>query len=1099
MRSALRSFIERWLPAVRTERPKTQAFLMELCLVLELPRPGMSGGAAASDDYVLDREVPLPAPDGTVGRGRIDLYKKGCFVFQVTQRRETSKASGSRQGHLSPGDDAMERGRTEAVSLARNVEPRPPFLVVCEIGRWFELLACFDGSARYRPFPDAETSRFPFQELERHADTLRTVWIDPYGLDCTKEAEQLAVQAGSSLASLAEDLRQSGHREEAVADFLLAFLLVVFAEDFGLLPPSVLRRALGDQWIPDPATFPSGIERLWRGMGDRFFRRSFRRPRALQADARQLEQLLGLANVDWSRVDAAVFGELLGRALLSAPPGLMGERLTPRAHIERLVQPTVEAPLRADWDAVRTEASILRERGEPEAAREAVRAFRSRLARAVVLDPACGTGGFLCVALSFLQRLDSEAAAELRALGDPQEPLLRVSPAQVRGIETSPRSAEIAGLVLWLSHLQWHARSPSRQGPPPRPLPGEMEGIEIRDALLAWDAREPMLDGKGKPVREQYVRPRRTKWPQADFIVGNPPFLGPRRMPLFLEEGYMVALRAAYPKVPAGSDLAMYWWQRAAELAREGAIRRFGLILPNAFTTAFRSALGADLDDPNNPLRIVLAFPNHPLDEAGLVLVAMVVAQRAADPLPAHALLGSLDGGAGDAVSYRPVGRIDRNLGAGPGPDAVAPLEANAGLFSRGLWIHGSGFVLSGDEQAEDGAINPATHLPVVRPYMTGRGLMGRSEGARVIDFCGLSEEEARAVSPRLFERVASLVKPEREHARTARAALRERWWRFANDARGLREALGGLGRYIATSQIARRRVFVFLDQLVLPDTTLSCIALEDAYFLGVLSSRVHVTWASAAGASIVDAQRYDRASCFEPFPFPACTELQKRSVREIAESLDAHRKAALAACSELTLTGMYNVLSKLRAGDALDERDRRLQHGGQISALRRIHDELDRAVLDAYGWARDLTGQAILEKVVALNHERRREEQAGVVRWSRPRFQRPDSSGARDTAAGAALQAEEPAEDVAAPTVPLPTVRIRWPATLAEQIAAVRDLVATSNQPWSTTEIASVFEGAKKRVVAEILDGLARVDVLQASSSSAEEPRWSLAFGGWT
>jgi hypothetical protein len=410
--------------------------------------------------------------------------------------------------------------------------------------------------------------------------------------------------------------------------------------------------------------------------------------------------------------------------------------------------------------------------------------------------------------------------------------------------------------------------------------------------------------------------------------------------------------------------------------------------------------------------------------------------------------------------------------------------------------------VLSGDdkdEQGEDRAINPATHLPVVRPYMNGRDLMGRSGGARVIDFCGLSEGEARDVSPRLFERVASRVKPEREREVTARAALRERWWRFANDARGLREALVGLGRYIATSQIAKHRVFVFLDRLVLPDTTLSCIALEDAYFLGVLSSRVHTTWASAASASIADAQRYDRASCFDPFPFPACTELQKRPVRELAESLDAHRKAALAACSELTMTGMYNVLAKLRAGQALDDRDRRLQRDGQISALRRIHDELDRAVLDAYGWAPDLTGQAVLEKVVALNHERRREEQAGIVRWPRPRFQHADSTGKQGSAARPAHRAEEPAEDVAAPTAPLAAVRIRWPATLAEQIAAVRDLVATSNQPWSTTEIASVFEGVKKKVVAEILDGLARVGVLQASSSAGEEPRWSLAFGGWT
>jgi len=277
----------------------------------------------------------------------------------------------------------------------------------------------------------------------------------------------------------------------------------------------------------------------------------------------------------------------------------------------------------------------------------------------------------------------------------------------------------------------------------------------------------------------------------------------------------------------------------------------------------------------------------------------------------------------------------------------------------------------------------------------------------RLIDTWGLGEDELRQRHPAVWQWLHERVKPERDakaHSVDG-AAYARLWWLHGKPRPELRKALAGLPRYIATVETAKHRVFQFLDAAIAPDNMLVCIALADAYALGVLSSRVHVAWALAAGGTLEDRPRYNKSRCFDPFPFPAANPAQQARIATLAEQLDAHRKRQQAAHPELTLTGLYNVLAKLRNGESLNAKDKATHEMGLVAVLRQLHDELDAAVLDAYGWqdliavipaqagiqntstwtpaCAGVTGMMdvdiLLGRLAALNAERAAEEAAGL------------------------------------------------------------------------------------------------------------------------
>ncbi|MFV0442068.1 MAG: hypothetical protein ACK5Q5_00705 [Planctomycetaceae bacterium] len=353
-----------------------------------------------------------------------------------------------------------------------------------------------------------------------------------------------------------------------------------------------------------------------------------------------------------------------------------------------------------------------------------------------------------------------------------------------------------------------------------------------------------------------------------------------------------------------------------------------------------------------------------------------------------------------------------------------------------------------------------------------------------MIDFFGIGRDECLARFPSLYQHVQNTVLPER--LKCQRKGHRENWWLFGEKRPAMRTALAELTRYIVTSEVAKHRVFTFLPfPDTLPDGSLAVVASDDAYTLGILSSRVHVVFALAAGGrmGVGNDPRYQNGPCFEPYPFPASSTESIERVRRIAEQLDAHRKRQQELHPDLTMTGMYNVLEKLRSGEPLSRKEQTIHEQGLVSVLKQIHDDLDAAVFDAYGWPHDLTDEQILERLVALNHERAEEESCGLIRWLRPDFQNPAGTTQKQLASstpdaaepddGEEQTSQRPGRSTGKGAQPK---KQPWPKTLPERIRALRAALAAHNAPASPDVLAQQFTRAKKSDVAELLDTLVEV-----------------------
>ncbi|WP_425973632.1 DNA methyltransferase [Tepidimonas sp. HKU78] len=1113
------AFIARWRDASGSERANYQLFLTELTEALDLPRPQPATGQARDDAYVFERRVDIAHADGSVTHGFIDLYRRGCFVLEAKQTGLDLDSGG--------WDRAMLRAHAQADAYARALpadEGRPPFIVVVDVGRSIELYADFSRSgATYVPYPDPAHHRIRLADLHHDAirQRLRLLWLEPLKLDPSREAARVTRAIADQLARLAKSLEAQGHAPQRVAHFLMRALFCMFAEDVGLLPQqdgvgafTGLLHSVRDR----PDAFVPALQLFWQTMNHggfdgrllapirRFNGGLFAHPDVIALTPEQIDLLLQAARADWRQVEPAIFGTLLERALDPAERHALGAHYTPRAYVERLVLPTLIDPLRAEWQTVQVVASAAFQQGKPQQAIAEVRAFHHRLCHTRVLDPACGSGNFLYVALEHMKRLEGEVLNLLADLGDTQGRLemagLTVDPHQFLGLEVNPRAAAIAEMVLWIGYLQWHYRIHKSLDSLPDPVLRDFHNIEHRDALLAYDRVELETDEAGRPLTrwdgrttkphpvtgepvpdetarvpiERYVNPRPATWPEADFILGNPPFIGDKAKRRALGDGYVEALRRTWPDVPDSADFVMVWWHIAALAVREGRARRFGFITTNSIRQTFnRRVVEAHLKAPQNPLKLAFAIPDHPWVDAAdgaAVRIAMTVGCRDAREGLLQTVIAERDTGedAHDVTLAAREGVIHADLTIGADVAGAVALAANARISSNGVMLAGSGFIVSPEEATALGLGQVPDLERHIRPYRNGRDLTEKPRGVMVIDLFGLTAEEVRSRYPAVFQWVFERVKPERDQ--NNRPKLKRDWWLFGEPRQGWRAMSAGLARYIATVETAKHRLFQFLDAAILPDHKLINIALDDGFFLGVLSSRVHVIWALATGSTLEDRPVYPKTQCLETFPFPdadtGLTDALRERIRHHAEAIDAHRKRVLAAHAELTLTGLYNVLEALRAGQPLTPKEQAVHQAGLVSVLASLHDELDEAVLAAYGWsdlAAPLVGrpgattplpnkppeqaaaeEELLARLVACNARRAAEEAQGHVRWLRPAYQHPNGQAAVQTTV--ALDGTDEAAPAAGPsaTGPLP-----WPQALREQIAAVRAALGPTPQPAVT------------------------------------------------
>ncbi|MDP3514730.1 MAG: hypothetical protein Q8S20_18465 [Sulfuritalea sp.] len=1115
---AVEDFIARWQNADGSELANAQSFVRELCVLLDVPVPDPARADTADNAYVFERRIVFRHGDGGSSEGRIDCYRRGAFVLEAKKLKVGAGATASGATPRS-FDDALLRARSQAENYARALpagEGRPPFVVVVDVGHVIELYAEFTRSgATYTPFPDPRSHRLRLADLRDPAlrARLAAVWLDPLSLDPATTSARVTRDIAAHLADVAKSLEAGGHAAETVAGFLTRCLFSMFAEDVQLIPKgsfTELLKSLKD----DTAQFVPLVGALWKEMDvggysvvlrktlPRFNGKLFKQPDVLPLTKAQIALLIEASNAEWTQVEPAIFGTLLERALDPLERHALGAHYTPRAYVERLVQPAVIEPLRQSWAYVQGAAVLLSNEGKQSAAIAEVRAFHHRLCSLRVLDPACGSGNFLYVALEHLKRLEGEVLNQLHDLGEGQAQLetegFAVDPHQFLGLELNPRAAAIAELVLWIGYLQWHFRiSKGNSGASlPNPVLRDFRNIECRDAVLAHDGLDHVFDDQGIAVSrwdgrsmkkhavtgeqvpdetarvalERYRNPRQAAWPAADVVVGNPPFIGAKYLRDALGDGYADALRGAWPAVPESADFVMYWWHHAAQFVAQGRLARFGFITTNSITQTFnRRVVQGALDQG---LHLAFAVPDHPwVDSAdgAAVRIAMTVAAPGAGEGRLCNVSAEREGkGEGLEVELAErSGRIHADLKVGADVTAAQALRANGGISSPGFKLHGAGFIVTPEEAARLEADVP------IKPYRNGRDLTDRPRGVSVIDLYGHDSDEVRRRWPTTYQWVLERVKPERDH--NNRASYRDNWWIFGEPRSDLRPALFGLSRYIATVVTAKHRVFQFLDAAIAPDDALIAIAESDAYFLGVLSSRTHVVWALAQGGTLEDRPRYNKSRCFETFPFPVATPEQQARIRDLAEQIDAHRKRVLAAHAELTLTGLYNVLARVGAGDTanatpLNAKEKVIHEKGLVAVLKQLHEELDAAVLDAYGW-HDLIGRAgdeqtLLARLVALNTERRAEEAQGHVRWLRPEFQNPqaaqaaiglESGGSGRSSVGKSEKSDEATSLPAPARVPLLQA---WPQTLPEQLAAVARILADSSTAQTETQLAANFSG---------------------------------------
>lgn len=1026
----IEQFIERWgKNEGGAERANFPLFLTELCALLDLPQPDPADATHDHNDYVFERAVTFRDAEGKTGHGRIDLYRRNSFVLEAKQSRqkggkkevnlvptqqglpgfEMAPAQGRRSAHRG-WDVLMRNAREQAEQYARALPEHhvwPPFILVCDVGHAIEVFADFSGQGRnYRQFPDRSGFRIYLEDLrhEHIRDRLRAIWLTPHALDPAKHSAEVTRDISKRLAAVSKRLEDRGHEPERVAHFLMRVLFTMFAEDSGLLDEGCFLDVLSDA-RSNPESFAPMLEELWRTMDTGGFSTTLRKAvrkfngglfadvSAIPLHKEEIGELYEAAKHVWTDVEPAIFGTLLEQALDKDERRRLGAHYTPRAYVERLVEATIIQPLKTEWEGAVLGAVELERESDPAAAIKLVHDFHVKLAKTRVLDPACGTGNFLYVALELMKRLEGDVLEVLADLGG-QEALAMetetVHPRNFLGMELNPRAAAIAELVLWLGYLQWQMRNKAAIHDP---VLEKLSNITAMDAVLKHDPERPKADGSGTEL----PNPRRPDWPEADYIVGNPPFIGKgAALRWALGDHYVEALWKAHPKINKSADFVMYWWDRAAEqLTRKGtSLKRFGFVTTNSITQEFSRRVIAKRLEGRPPVSLVMAIPDHPwtkaTTDAAAVRIAMTVAEAGKNDgiLLEVTTERDLDTDSPQVSLVPKVGELHADLSVGADITSTRELRSNSSVAYNGMMLAARGFLLTEKEANHLQSMCNIEGGSLIRQYVNGASLVQRRPKQFVIDTAQLELATLRQCCPNIYQHLLMTVKIERESKRDS--AFREKWWRFGRTRPDLRAALADLTRYIATTETTKHRTFQFLRTEVVPDHMVVSIALDSGFDLGVLSSRHHVEWSLRAGGwlGVGNDPRYSKSRTFDPFPFPDASEAQRKIIGDLAEELDATRKEVLAEHGDLALTGLYNLREKLKKGGAFDMVEQDQRRRGRVDIIAELHDRIDAAVADAYGWPRDLTDEQIVERLVALNAERHAEEQQGKVRWLRPDYQ---------------------------------------------------------------------------------------------------------------
>ncbi len=925
----LPDFVNKWRSSGLTERAGAQMHFLELCDVLGEPHPASEDFSGAT--YTFEK-------GGTTIEGKqgfADVWKRGCFGWEYKGKHKD-----------------LNVAYQQLLKYREDLE-NPPLLVVCDL-ELFEIHTNFTGTAK-------QVYRFSLDDLLKNQATadcklppievLRAALTDPARLRPDRSAADVTEMAAAEFATLADSLRARGVDPQRAAHFLMRLLFCLFAEDIGLLPPKLFSVLL-ERTRHRPADFKARLAQLFAAMATggafgaddiaHFNGDLFTDAEVFDLSVEDIETLLRVSTLDWSAIEPAIFGTLFERSLDPDKRSQLGAHYTSRDDILLIVEPVLMAPLRRRWVEIKAKAEKLLERTKPgkaagkklqTALRNLLLGFVDELSHLRVLDPACGSGNFLYVALKLLLDLWKEVSVFGATHGLAHLLPYQVNPAQLYGIEINVYAQELASVVVWIGYIQW--LHDNGFGVPPAPILQRLHNIRHMDAVLAHD---------------EHDQPVEPEWPQADVIIGNPPFLGDKKMREGLGDRYVDDLRSLYAdRVPGGADLVTYWFEKARAQIGEDKARRAGLLATNSISMMGNRPVLERLKETGD---IFTAWSDRPwiLDGAA-VRVSMIGFDNGAEKAR------TLDG--------KPVDQIHADLTGGADVTSAVALDENGNLCFLGVMKGGPFDIDAATAQAMlSSPLNPNArpNSDVVRRRIGGRDVTGRRAEGWVIDFIQMPENEA-ALYELPFEYVRQHVRPIRANAH--RKHTREKWWVHGEARPGLRRAIASLSRCIVTPEVAKHRIFVWMSTDIVPDHTLHVIARADAYFFGVIHSRVHELWslAQCSWMGVGNDPRYSSSRTFETFPFPwrpgsePNDDPRVKAIAASADELGTKRDAWLnppgASAAELkkrTLTNLYN------------QRPQWLEDA---------HRALDKAVLAAYGWPGDLSDPEILERLLALNRER--------------------------------------------------------------------------------------------------------------------------------
>ena len=906
-------FAHKWRGVTTTEKASAQSHFLDLCRLVGEPLP--HDVDPTGQDFAFEKRSAKAGG----GDGFADVWKRDVFAWEYKGRYKDLKAA---YVQLMAYKDDLGN---------------PPLLVTSDLDR-IEIHTNFTGLSPVVTVVtlDDLAADNPSQALQ----TLRNLFTDPEAFRPRIVPAQITELAARHFADIAQSLRALGHDPEDVAHFLDRILFCLFAEDAGLLPKGIFSR-LSAASHGRSDVFTRALAELFARMAsdgglfgteeiDWFNGGLFDSADVLPLTGTEITTLLEVSKLNWALIEPAIFGTLFERGLDPEQRAQLGAHYTDRDAIWGLVEPVIIRPLRREYDAMQARVTELLMSGRkvtkatpradnPEAVFDD---FLERLRRVRVLDPACGSGNFLIVSLWALKDLEFEAIHWGSLVLQRPMQVPQIGPEAVLGIEINAYAAELARVTVWIGEIQWMIRH--GLGYRRNPILRSLDHIENRDALL--DLSDP-------------TKPREAQWPAAEFIVGNPPFLGNRLLRRGLGDAYTETLRSVFDdRLPHSSDLCCYWHEKARAAVTAGRTKRAGLLATQGIRgQANRRVLERILESG----QIFFARSDDAWVLSGAAVHISFVGQDAGTDQTRE-----LDGAS--------VHRINANLTSGADLTSAKPLAANAGVAFMGTMTIGP-FDIS-DTAAHEWLRLPNPHgrpsADVLRPWANGDDITGRPRRRWILDFGELTEAEA-SLYEAPFEYAVSQIKPFRANSSMSHAP----WWRHWRPRPEMRRALVGLRRYIATPLTAKHRLFVWMDASVVASHAVAVIARDDDYTFGVLHARVHELWARGMGTQLREVEsgfRYTPTTCFETFPFPDPTADQRARIGEAARRLVELRDGWLnppglapADLEKRTVTNLYNQ---------------------RPTWLANAHADLDAVVLVAYDWPADLADSEILGRLLALN-----------------------------------------------------------------------------------------------------------------------------------